>query len=195
MAILRVKLTTMGLKKTEQKEYAKFLFTEKNLTQKEIAEKVGVTEKTLTKWINENEAEWKKLKKSLMVTKANQIKNFYDQLENLNDQIATRKIIHDVPAHLLKPTKLKDKEGNEYLEYPTYNETDYPVKIGNFATSKESDIITKITNSIQKLEGETSVGETVQIAMTFCEYVRDIDFEMAQKISELFDMFIRQLLK
>ena len=185
----------MGLKKTEQKEYAKFLFTEKNLTQKEIAEKVGVTEKTLTKWINENEAEWKKLKKSLMVTKANQIKNFYDQLENLNDQIATRKIVYDIPANLLKPFKTKDAKGNEILSYPEYDEKQFPIKFGNFATSKESDIITKITSSIQKLEGETSVGETVQIAMTFCEYVRDIDFEMAQKISELFDMFIRQLLK
>ena len=185
----------MGLKKTEQKEYAKFLFTEKNFTQKEIAEKVGITEKTLKKWIDENDGEWKKLKKSLMVTKANQIKSFYEQLERLNELIAGRKIVYDIPANLLKPIKVKDKEGNESLEYPTYDEKQYPIKFGNFPTSKESDIITKVTNAIQKLEGEVSVGETVQIAMTFCEYVRDIDFELSQKISEFFDMFIRQQLQ
>ena len=185
----------MGLKKTEQKEYAKFLYTEKSFSQKEIAEKVGVTDKTLRNWISENDGEWKKLKKSLMATKASQINHFYNQLEKLNEKIATRKIIYDIPAHLLKPIKLKDKDGNEYIEYPEYNETDYPIKIGNFPTSKESNTIIQITNSIQKLEGETSIGETVQTAMAFVEFVRDMDFEKAQEISEYFDMFIRQLLK
>lgn len=185
----------MGLKKTEQQEYAKFLFTEKTFTQKEIANKAGVTEKTLKKWIDENDGEWRKLKKSLMATKASQINNYYDQLARLNDEITNRKVIYDIPAHLLKPVKLKDKEGNEYLEYPVYDEKDYPIKIGNTPTSKEANTINLITNSIKKLEGETSVGETVQTAITFCEYVRDIDFELSQKISEYFEMFIRELLK
>lgn len=182
----------MGLKKTEQKEYAKFLYTEKNLTQKEIAEKAGVTEKTLIKWINENDQQWKKLRNSLMTTKPHQIKMLYGQLERLNEQIQTRKIVYDVPEQLLKPIKVKDASGKEKLEYPKFNEQDYPIKIGNFPTSKESDTIVEITNAINKLEGETSVGDMVQVAMMFCEFVRDIDFEQAQKISELFDMFIRQ---
>lgn len=182
----------MGLKKTEQKEYAKFLYTEKNLTQKEIAEKVGVTEKTLAKWISDNDAEWKKLKKSLMATKSNQINSLYEQLDRLNDHIINRKIIYDIPEHLLKPIKTTLKDGTEKLEYPQYDEKDYPIKIGNYATSRETDMIVKITNSIKKLESDVSVGETVKIAMTFCEYVRDIDFPLSRKISELFDMFIRE---
>lgn len=184
----------MGLKKTEQKEYAKFLYTEKTFTQKEIAEKVGVTEKTLRAWIAENDNEWKKIKTSLMATKAAQIKNYYNQLERLNEQIATRKIIYDVPNSLLKPFKLKDSEGNEYIEYPEYNESDFPIKIGNVPTSKEADTIVKITNAIQKLEGETSLGETVHTGMAFTEFVREIDFEKGQEVSEYFDMFIRQML-
>ena len=52
----------------------------------------------------------------------------------------------------------------------------------------------KITNAIQKLEGETSLGETVHTGMAFTEFVRDIDFEKAQEISELFDMFIREMM-
>lgn len=184
----------MGLKKTEQKEYAKYLFTEKSFTQKEIAKKVGITEKTLRAWITENDNEWKKIKTSLMATKAAQIKNYYAQLERINDQIAMRKVIYDVPAHLIKPIKLKDSEGNEYIEYPQYNEEDFPIKIGNVPTSKEADIIVKITNAIQKLEGETSLGETVQTGMAFTEFVRDIDFEKGQEVSEYFDMFIKQIL-
>lgn len=187
-----MKYITMGLKKTEQKEYAKFLYTEKNLTQKEIAEKVGVTEKTLAKWISENEGEWKKLKKSLMATKANQINSLYEQLDRLNDHIINRKIIYDIPENLLKPIKTTLKDGSEKLEYPQYDEKDYPIKIGNYATSKETDMIVKITNSIKKLENDVSIGETVKIAMTFCEYVRDIDFPLSRKISEFFDMFIRE---
>ena len=184
----------MGLKKTEQKEYAKFLFTEKNLTQKEIAEKAGVTEKTLTKWVGENDGEWKKFRQSLMVTKPAQIKAYYEQLERLKDHINTRKIVYDVPQYLLKPIKVKDRGGNESVEYPEYNESDYPIKIGNFPTSKEADSIQKITNSIQKLEGETSVGEAVNLGIAFCEYVRDNDFELSKKVSEYFDMYIREMM-
>lgn len=49
-----------------------------------------MTEKTLRAWIAENDNEWKKIKTSLMATKAAQIKNYYNQLERLNEQIATR---------------------------------------------------------------------------------------------------------
>ena len=195
MAILLLKLIIMGLKKTEQKEYAKFLYTEKNLTQKEIAEKAGVTEKTVTKWIGENDYEWRKLKKSLMTSKANQIKSYYEQLERLNDEIKDRKILYDIPAYVLKPVKVKNSDGSESLDYPEYNEKDYPIKVGNFPTSKEADTIVKITNSINKLEGETSVGDSVNVGMEFCEFIRDIDFQLAQRISEFFDMFIRQQLQ
>ena len=177
----------MGLKKTEQREYAKFLYTEKNLTQKEIAEKVGVTEKTLKTWIEANDGEWKKLKKSLMTTKAQQITMLYDQLARLNEEIENRPI---VTMSMTTPVKL-DKEGNPMFKAPEYD----PVVLSNYPTSKETDSIAKITNAIHKLEGETPIGETVQIAMTFCEYVRDIDFPLSQTISEYFDMFIRQMLK
>ncbi|WP_312078371.1 helix-turn-helix transcriptional regulator [Chryseobacterium sp.] len=182
----------MGLKKTEQKEYAKFLFTEKNLTQKEIAEKVGVTEKTLAKWISENDNEWKKLKTSLITTKPAQIKSLYEQLERINETIQTRPVVYDVPAHYLKPIKVKNADGSESLEYQKYTETDFPVKIGNFPNSKDSDTIVKITNAIAKLEAETSIGDSVNVGMEFCEFVRDIDFKLAQQINGYFDMFIRQ---
>ncbi|QDP85202.1 hypothetical protein FNJ88_06345 [Chryseobacterium sp. SNU WT5] len=177
----------MGLKKTEQKEYAKFLYTEKNLTQKEIAEKADVTEKTLIKWIGENDGEWKKLKKSLLTTKPQQIKMLYDQLARLNDDILNRAT---VTQSMLKPVKI-DKEGNPTEAKPEYD----PIILSNVPTSKEADTIIKITNAINKLEGETSIGDSVNVGMDFCEFVREIDFAQAQKFSEFFDLFIRQQLQ
>ena len=194
-AILLLKLITMGLKKTEQKEYAKFLFTEKNFTQKEIAEKADVTEKTLAKWISENDGEWKKLKTSLLTTKPQQLKSLYDQLTRINEEIRSRAIVYDIPAYFLKPIKIKNTDGSESLKNIEFNHADFPIKIGNFPNSKDSDTIVKITNAIHKLEGETSVGDSVSVGIEFCEYVREIDFPLAQRISEFFDMFIRQQLQ
>jgi len=100
--------------------------------------------------------------------------------------------VYDVPAHLLKPIKLKQADGSETIDYQEYNETDFPIKIGNFPNSKDSDTIVKITNAIAKLEAETSIGDSVNVGMEFCEFVRDIDFKLAQQINGYFDMFIRQ---
>lgn len=178
----------MALKKAQEREYAKTLFLTGNYTQKEIAEKVGVQENTVKKW--KDEEGWEKLKKSLLVTKMAQLANLYDQLEWQNKYIATRPIVYDIPAHLLKPTKLKDKEGNEYLEYPVYDATEHPIKQGNVATSKEADAIAKITASIQRLETETSLAEIVEVARDFIEFASAIDLVMAKKITKLFDIYI-----
>ncbi len=80
----------MGLKKTEAKEYAKMLYldTTQKLTQKEIADRVGVRAGTVGKWIQDED--WDKLRKSLMVTRHKIISNWYDQIERLNDAIMLR---------------------------------------------------------------------------------------------------------
>jgi transcriptional regulator with XRE-family HTH domain len=179
----------MGLKKTQEKEFAKVLFTSGNLSQKEIAERVGTTEKTITKWI---EAEgWRKLKRSLLNTKQTQLENFYDQLEWLNDQIATRPIIYDIPAKLLVPMKLRDVDGNERLEMPVYNPNDYPIKMGNVATSKEADVLLKITASINRLEVETSIGEIYEVAKQAIELAREESLPFAKQVTALFDTLIK----
>jgi transcriptional regulator with XRE-family HTH domain len=80
----------MGLKKTEAKEYAKMLFldTTQKLTIKEIAERVGVRQGTVGKWIKDED--WEKFRKSLLVTRQKIITNWYDQIERLNDAITVR---------------------------------------------------------------------------------------------------------
>ncbi len=178
----------MGLKKAQEKEYAKFLYIDKNLPQKEIAERAGITEKTLIKWIEENG--WKALKRSMDTTNEAQLKRFYDQLEWLNDQISTRPIVYDIPAFLLKPIKCKKDDGTEELTYPDYDPKDFPVLVGNVATSKEGDVISKLTASINRLRVETSVGEIYEVAKLAIELAREESLPFAKQVTALFDVLI-----
>lgn len=83
----------MGLKKIQEREYAKLLFTQMNLNQKEIAEKVGVTEKTIGKW--KEEENWDGLKTVLITTRSSVIKNLQRQMElwqmEIGDNLASAK--------------------------------------------------------------------------------------------------------
>jgi uncharacterized protein YjcR len=80
----------MPLKKTEKMEYAKMLYldTTQKLTIKEIAERATVRPNTVSGWIKKYG--WEQLRKSLLVTRQVIITNWYDQIERLNDDIATR---------------------------------------------------------------------------------------------------------
>lgn len=143
----------MAFTKAQAKEYAKTLFLSENLHQKVIAERVGVTEKTLGRWINDGG--WRKLKRSLLTTKQTQIGMLYDQLEWINNDIASR---------------------------------DYQV-----ANTKEADVISKITSAIERLEVETSIGETVEVAKKFISFVQQEDLPLAKSITSWFDTFIQTL--
>lgn len=78
----------MGISKAQEREYARILYVSERITFKEIAERTGVTEKTIGKWaITDN---WDKLRKSLLTTKQNQLVHWYNQLEAMNENIATR---------------------------------------------------------------------------------------------------------
>ncbi|GEP52370.1 hypothetical protein FNO01nite_30420 [Flavobacterium noncentrifugens] len=154
-------------------EFAKSLYLSGGITQKEIAERISVTEKTLTKWIKEGK--WDTLKKSLLTTKQNQLTFLYDQLECLNLTISQR------------PDPIKPDEKIEPF--------DLLVQRGKFATSKEADVIIKLTNAIKKLETETSVGDTVEVARNFIEFVRPQNLELAKQITNLFDVFITAKMK
>lgn len=66
---------------SDKKDYAKLLFIKENLTQKEIAEKVGTSQKTMSKWVNDER--WESLRKSLLVTKEEQIRWLYIMLDNM----------------------------------------------------------------------------------------------------------------
>lgn len=181
----RTKANTKELQ--ERLEY--FYLSERNFTQKELAEKVGVTEKTISDWIKDLKLADKK--RSLLVTKRSQLVNMYNQLEKLNEEIKSRPIVYDVPASLRKAVIVKDAKGNSSLQVPKINEEDFPVKIGNTPTSKEADIISKITSSINRLETETGAGETIEVGIAFINFIKPHDLEFAKKFTDHFDAFIQ----
>lgn len=145
----------MALTKAQAKEYAKTLYISENLHQKVIAERVGVTEKTLGRWINDGG--WKNLKRSLITTKQNQISLLYDQLEHLNNEIANRE--------------------------------------SKVANSKEADVIIKLTGAIERLEVETSVGETVEVSKKLINLIQQEDLDLAKRVTSYCDLLIQTMIK
>ena len=73
---------------SQKKEMAKMLFTHNDMSQKEVAERVGITAKTMSNWVSEGL--WMDYKKSLSQTKDETLKMMYDQLSELNNGIKKR---------------------------------------------------------------------------------------------------------
>lgn len=71
------------------KQYlAKILYTREQLDAKVVAKRVGTSEKTMGKWVND--FGWKNLRKRLLVSKEQVLNNLYEQLEELNNTIKSR---------------------------------------------------------------------------------------------------------
>jgi transcriptional regulator with XRE-family HTH domain len=68
-----------------KKDYAKLLFVKEDFTQKEIAIKVGVSEKSLSLWVKDGN--WAKLKKSLIRSREDMLHWLYDKLEVIKNEI------------------------------------------------------------------------------------------------------------
>lgn len=65
----------------KKKELAKELYLNTTLTQKEIAERVGVTEKTLKKW--REAGDWEKLKSAMLSTKDEIISRYLRMINSI----------------------------------------------------------------------------------------------------------------
>jgi len=78
------------MKQNLKKEYARLLFTQEKLSQKEVAEKANVSEQTMTKWVNANKGEWKRLRQSYVVTKKEQLSRIYEQIDEITQVIQQR---------------------------------------------------------------------------------------------------------
>jgi DNA-binding XRE family transcriptional regulator len=70
---------------SEKKEWAKTIYIREQLTQKETARRVKVTEKTMSSWVNKEG--WEKLRQSIIVTKEEQLRRIYMQIDELNSFI------------------------------------------------------------------------------------------------------------
>jgi len=146
----------MGLSIKQKQDYAKLLYLKTTMTQKEIAEKISVTEKTLGSWVRKGD--WEVLRASYTVTKEQELRRIYMQINALNDKITSR------------------PEGQR------------------FATSMEADILSKLASTARSLETETGLSSIVDSGILFLDWLRPVDFELAQKVSEYYDGFIKDRL-
>ncbi|MDK7376183.1 hypothetical protein QP519_11655, partial [Weeksella virosa] len=65
----------------------------------------------------------------------------------------------------------------------------WQLEIGdNLASSKETDILIKLANSIKALEVETGVGEVIDTQIKFIEFLQLHQPELAQQITHWSDL-------
>lgn len=76
------------MKSAQKRELAQILYLKEGLSQKEIAAKVEVTEKTVGRW--KERYNWEQLKASIIITKEQQLRRLYAQLNELNTLIENR---------------------------------------------------------------------------------------------------------
>jgi predicted DNA-binding protein YlxM (UPF0122 family) len=161
----------MGMTKEAEKEFARILYVNERLTFKEIALRTKVTEKTISKWATADN--WDKLRKSLLTTRQNQLVHWYNQLEAINEDIATRPSL-EVNASG-KPVKRAEK-----ILIPT---------------NSEADTMSKITSNIQRLETEVGLGEYVEVSKKLLTFIQAIDLQHAITFKNYIDEFINDRLK
>lgn len=145
------------MNKNAKKEYAKLLFTQENLTQKEIAEKTGVSEQTITKWVNANNEEWKRMRQSIIITKKEQLSRIYEQIDEINASI-----------RLKEPGK----------RFADSKEADTLVKLTSAARNLESEA--SVSDAIEV--GKKFLGwlkplapaKSREIALLFDNFIRDL---------------------
>lgn len=67
------------------KGHAKLLFVNDKLSQKEISQRLDITEAVVSRWANDGG--WEKLKKNFVLTRQEQMANLLDELTELNAAI------------------------------------------------------------------------------------------------------------
>lgn len=76
------------LTNAQKKEWAKTLYMRENLTQQEIAERVGVSRVTVSNWVRAGK--WEEQKAGLTLTRQEQVANLYRQVAEINRAISGR---------------------------------------------------------------------------------------------------------
>lgn len=76
------------LTKQQKKSWAQTLYLKENLTQQEIADRVGISRVTMSKWIRDGK--WEEHKAGLTITREQQIANLYRQVAEINRAIENR---------------------------------------------------------------------------------------------------------
>lgn len=99
-----------------KKEIAKLLYINNDFTQKNIAEKIKVTENTIGKWVKDEK--WDEQKKALSVSKTTLLKKMYSYLETILDKEEGSIVADRVVKITRAIERLQDKKASfeNYIE-------------------------------------------------------------------------------
>lgn len=140
------------MKLKEKREWAKLLFIAENLTQAEIADKVGVSRNTISRWMKDDK--WEELKASYTVTREQQLQRLYMQIAEVNKVIAERE-----------------------QKYPTTQEADMISKLASAIDKleRESSLSDIISVSIKLLNWLRAVdlNKAKEISQIFDAFIKD----------------------
>lgn len=126
----------------QKKEHAKLLYTVEGLTVgKELAERVGVSPQTISKWINSED--WEMIRASLIMTREAELRRLYRRLTFLNDTIEEREKSEKVPI--------------------TNAEADTLVKISASIKNMETDV--SVSEAIQVLKNFINAVRSTNLAL------------------------------
>lgn len=119
----------------QKREHGFLLYTRERLTQKEAAERVGVTANTFSRWVTQGN--WNDARNGYSVTKEEQLRQTYEQMTELNNAISLR------------------EQGQRF---PNSKEADTLLKLAQTAKALETDasldeIINSFTAFLQWLRG------------------------------------------
>ena len=73
----------------QKRDWAKTLYLRENLTQQEIADRVGVSRVTVSNWVNKNK--WEEQRTALTLTREEQVRSLYRQVAAINRAIEERR--------------------------------------------------------------------------------------------------------
>ena len=141
------------MKSTQKKDLARLLYTQNDLTQEEIAERVGVSRKTIGLWVKEGK--WEMLKTSLTITREAQIAALYEGCTQPNNK------------------RLRRPEGERGW---TDREADAIAKISKSISSMQTECgiveITSVFSSFLSWLRQHDVEETQRLAPLFDAYIK-----------------------
>ena len=87
-ALSKIIMSMANITASQKQDWAKTLFIKENLTQGEIAERVGVARATVNRWVKAGK--WEELKAGITLTSESQIAALYAQVAELNKKISSK---------------------------------------------------------------------------------------------------------
>jgi hypothetical protein len=127
----------------QERALAKHIFVHGSTTIKELSVRMGITEKTLGKWALEDK--WDDMRKSLLVTKDEQIRRILNIIDNLNTKIER------------SGEKKKDSDD---------------VDIDGAGDPKLADMLIKYTTALKNLQTELGITERMETCQELISFAQ-----------------------